>query len=415
MSETTAIRMAKRSHTTLLVVGAAVAWAVGAWFLTRTSVPSLHLSGLDERRLFSAHALHRSADYSRGVQLLWLAGTLSGLAALAVLVWRLPRSIRGMGLGRIASAIVAGVVLLVTLWFVGLPFGLAQLWWDHHYGLGPFDVLAWLNAQWALLGIEVASAMLTIVLLVGFAGRWPRGWWFVTAPTIVAIAAAFAFVEGWAAAAGTSSLSDPVLRADVVRIERAEHVEGTPVRVQDVSSWTSQANAFTTGYGPSTHVVLWDTLLDGRFSRGEIDVVIAHELGHVRSRHVLKAIGWSALVVLPTLWIVALVTRRRGGIADPANLPLAVFVLAVLALLTAPLQNAVSRRYEAEADWRALNATRDPVSDQKLFQTFGKTSLEEPDPPLLDYLWLENHPTLMQLIAMAQEWRKRHPGLRPAR
>ena len=75
------------------------------------------------------------------------------------------------------------------------------------------------------------------------------------------------------------------------------------MRVQNVSSWTDQANAFTVGFGPSTHVVLWDTLLDGRFSRGEVDVVIAHELGHVRSRHVLKAIGWTALIVLPTLWL----------------------------------------------------------------------------------------------------------------
>jgi STE24 endopeptidase len=415
MSEMTATRMAKRSHKTLLAVAAAGAWVVCAWLLTRTSVPSLHLSGLDEHRLFSEQAIDRSGSYARGTDLLWLGGTLASLAALAVLVWRLPRSIRGMGLGRIGSAIVAGVVLIVTLWFVGLPFSLAQLWWDHHYGLGPFSVVAWLDSQWALLGIEVAALMLAIVLLVGFAGRWPRGWWLAAAPTIVAIAAAFAFVEGWAAAAGTHRLSDPVLRADVTRLEQAEHVQGTPVRVQDVSSWTDQANAFTTGYGPSTHVVIWNTLLDGRFSRGEIDVVIAHELGHVRSRHVLKAIGWSALVVLPTLWIVALVTRRRGGISDPANVPLAIFVLAVLALLTAPVQNAVSRRYEAEADWRALNATRDPASMQKLFRNFEQTSLEEPDPSLLDYLWLENHPTLMQRIAMAQQWHVRHPGLRPVR
>jgi STE24 endopeptidase len=415
MSEMTATRMAKRSHKTLLAVGAAVVWGVCAWLLTRTSVPSLHLSGLDEHRLFSEHAIHRSGSYSRGSQLLWLGGTLTSLAALGILVWRLPRSIRGMGLGRIGSAIVAGVVLIVTLWFAGLPFALAQLWWDHHYGLGPFSVGAWLGSQWALLGAEVAAIMLAIVLLVGFAGRWPRGWWLASAPTIVAIAAAFAFVEGWAASAGTHPLRDPALRADVTRIERVEHVQGTPVRVQNVSSFTSQANAFTTGFGPSTHVVIWDTLLDGRFSRGEIDVVIAHELGHVRSRHVMKAIGWSALVVLPTLWIVALVTRRRGGIADPANLPLAIFVLAVLALLTAPVQNAVSRRYEAEADWRALNATRDPASMQKLFQGFEQTSLEEPNPPLFDYLWLENHPTLMQRIAMAQQWRLRHPRSKPAR
>jgi STE24 endopeptidase len=83
--------------------------------------------------------------------------------------------------------------------------------------------------------------------------------------------------------------------------------------------------------------------------------------------------------------------------------------------LTAPVQNAVSRRYEAEADWRALNATHDPASMQRLFEGFEQTSLEEPNPPLLDYLWLENHPTLMQRIAMAQQWRRRHPALRPAR
>ena len=180
------------------------------------------------------------------------------------------------------------------------------------------------------------------------------------------------------------------------------------MRVEDVSSWTDQANAFTVGFGPSTHVVLWDTILDERFSRSEQDVVIAHELGHVRSRHIIKGIGWSALLVLPTLWLLALLTRRRGGVGDPANLPYAILVLTVLALLTAPLENAVSRRYEAEADWRALNATRDPTADTQLFQQFGETSLEEPNPPLLDYLWLENHPTIAQRIAMAKAWRARN-------
>lgn len=375
-----------------------------AWLLARTSVPSLHLSGVDEHAFFSDAELRRSARYWRGVDVLWLAATLATLGTLAVLAWRLPPSIRAMGLGRIASAVVAGIVVFVTLWFVGLPFGLASLWWDHHFGLGPFDVVAWLDSQWALLAAETGAVMLGIVLLVGFAGRWPRGWWLAAAPTIVVIAALFAFAEGWISAAGSHPLADPQLRADVARLERAEGVRGTPVRVVDVSSWTNEVNAFTSGFGPSTHVVVWNTALDGRLPRGEIDVVIAHELGHVRSRHVLKAIGWSALVVLPTLWIVAVATRRRGGIADPANLPFAILVLAVLGLLTMPLQNAVSRRYEAEADWRALNATRDPAAAQRLFASFGRTSLEQPNPPLLDYLWLENHPTLMQRIAMARAW-----------
>ena len=380
-------------------------WCGLALVLWRTSVPSLHLSGLDQHRYFSAHALARSRSYSRGEDLLWLLGTVTTLSALGVLAWRLPRSIRQIGLGPIGSAIVAGMVLLVTLWFSSLPFSLADLWWQHHWGLGPFDVAAWFAAQWSTLAPEAVSAMATIVLLVGLAGRYRR-WWLVAWPVIVVLAVFFAFVSGWLSSAAAHPLTDPQLRSDVARIERVEHVEGTPVRVEDVSSWTNQANAFTAGFGPATRVVVWNTLLDGRFSRGEVDVVVAHELGHVRSRHILKALGWTTLLVLPTLWLVALVTRRRGGVRDPANLPLVILSLTVLALLTAPIQNVVSRRYEAEADWRALNATRDPASARKLFVSFEQTSLEQPNPPLWDYLWLENHPTLMQRIAMTERWRQ---------
>jgi len=371
-------------------------------------VPSLPLGGFDAHRYFTPASLRRAARYSRGEQVLWLAGTAATLVALYVLVVRLPRTVRGMGLGPIASAVVVGMVLLVTLWFVGLPFSLADLWWQHHWGLGPFDVLAWLNGQWALLAPEAVSAMLTIVLLVGLAGRFRR-WWLVATPILVALAALFAFGSAWLVAATTPPLRDATLRADVIRIERIEHVSGTPVSVQDVSAWTDQANAFTTGFGPSTHVIVWNTLLDGRFSRREEDVVLAHELGHVRSRHILKGLGWTALIVGPTLWLLALATRRRGGLGDPANLPFAILLLTVLGLATAPLQNAVSRRYEAEADWRALNATRNPTAARQLFRSFERTSLEQPSPPLWDYLWLENHPTLMQRIAMAERWHERNP------
>ena len=386
---------------------AAVAWCAGAWLLSRTSVPSLHLSGLDARRYFSAHELARARSFDRGEQGLYVLNLVAQLTALVVLVLVLPRSVRSMGLGRIASGIVAGMVLLVTLWFAGLPFSLVDLWWQHHWGLGPFDVFSWLTAQWSTLGPEAIFAMATITLLVGLAGRFRR-WWLIAAPIVVVFAAVFAFVSGWLGAAVSHPLDDPALKADVVRLERIEHVQGTPVRVEDVSSWTDQANAFTVGFGPSTHVVVWDTVLDERFSRAEQDVVIAHELGHVRSRHIIKSIGWTALIVLPTLWLLALATRRRGGVGDPANLPFVFLVLTVLALLTAPIENAVSRRYEAEADWRALNATRDPAADTSLFQEFGRSSLDEPNPPLLDYQWLENHPTIAQRIAMAQAWKARN-------
>jgi STE24 endopeptidase len=154
-------------------------------------------------------------------------------------------------------------------------------------------------------------------------------------------------------------------------------------------------------------VVLWNTLLDGRFTPEQIGVVIAHELGHTARRHVWKGIAWFGLFALPGAFLVAEVTRRHGGLRDPGLLPLAILTLAVFQLAALPLENVVSRRYEAEADWIALQTTRDPAAARGLFQRFSQTSLQQPSPPRWDYVLLENHPTIIQRIAMVEAWQQR--------
>jgi Zn-dependent protease with chaperone function len=378
-------------------------WVVAAVYLWRTTVPSLDLGGFDEHAFFSARELARAHDYEAGSRALWAASNIATIAALVVLVRVLPRSVRSIGLGRIGTAVIVGMVVLTTLFMVTLPFGIAALWWQHHWGLGPFDVFSWLVEQRFTLGSSAVFAMATIVVLVALAARFRRNWWIPGAAAFVALAALLTFTSGWLATVGTHPIRSEALQADVDHLKLTEGVN-PPVRVQKVSDWTSQANAFATGFGPSTRVVLWDTLLDGRFSDGEVNVVVAHELAHVKSNHVPKSLAWFVLFAFPALFVVAEVTRRRGGLRDPANLPLAVLTITVVSLLAAPLQNAVSRRYEAEADWRALLATNDPQSMTRLFEGFQETSLQDPNPPSWAYLWLETHPTLMQRIAMAKRF-----------
>ena len=52
--------------------------------------------------------------------------------------------------------------------------------------------------------------------------------------------------------------------------------------------------------------------------------------------------------------------------------------------------------------------THDPASAVGLFQRFGKLDLEQPNPPGWSYVWIENHPTLVQRIGMAQAWAARN-------
>ena len=100
-------------------------------------------------------------------------------------------------------------------------------------------------------------------------------------------------------------------------------------------------------------------------------------------------------------------TNRRGGLGDPAAVPLGLLVALLLYLGTLPVQNAVSRRYEAEADWIALRATDAPEDFVSLEQRFVRTSLAQPDPPDALTFWFGTHPPPLDRIAMARAYEAR--------
>jgi STE24 endopeptidase len=157
-------------------------------------------------------------------------------------------------------------------------------------------------------------------------------------------------------------------------------------------------------------VILWDTLFKSHLSDRAIEFVAAHELGHVARRHVLKGIGWGVLFTVPLTFLLAEATRRRGGLYRAEVVPFALLVALALSLLAAPLENVVSRRYESEADWMALQATHDPAAGREAFRSFTRIDLTQPNPPEWSYVLLDDHPTVQQRIAMTKAWEARSPN-----
>ena len=310
-----------RLATVLILCGA---WLAAAYLLWRTSVPaSIRVGGLDQHRYFTAIELARASKYERFTDILWVAQVAATIVALLVLTRRSPRLASSIGLGPVGTGVIVGMVMLVTLWFVRLPFGFLSQWWDARHGLAPHDYVSWIFAPWAQVLSEAVFGLVTIVIVMGLAGKLGNRWWIAGAPAFTAIVCAFAFLGGYLAPIGTHRIHQLKLRETVYTLERREHVGGTPVNVQDVGKVTKQANAFSSGFGPSRHVVLWNTLFRPPFTFGEVRFVLAHELGHTWHKHVLKAVGWFALFAFPIAWFVTAATRRRGGLGNPASLPLA--------------------------------------------------------------------------------------------
>lgn len=398
-----------RPATLALLAGAAV-WALAAYLLwTSIDLPSLDLPRVEAGRFFSDSFLSRSASYER---FLYVDGLLAIVALVAVLVLfarRGHRLMRESAAGRIGTGMLLGMLGFGLVWFAEIPFGLAALWWERRHGVSHQGYVAWLIDSFLGLGSEFLFVSAALAIAMGLAGWLRRWWWVAAAPIFVGLALLFAFVSPYLIPS-TAPLHDQRLKTAANALERNEGVGDTRVRIQDVHRFTSAPNAEATGFGPTRTVVLWGTLLDGRFSDAEVRVVLAHEIGHLAHDDTVRGVAWFALFLIPATALIAFFTRRRGGLARPEAVPVALLVLVVLQLLATPLFNVVSRRTEAAADWAALNATREPATDRAVLCRLATTSLSDPDPPGWAAVLFGTHPTTMQRIAMAYAWEEGHEG-----
>jgi STE24 endopeptidase len=387
---------------------AVAAWAVLVALLWRTKVPDgLRLPQLDENAVFGRKLVRDAGRYERLLDLFWLGATVTELVVLVLLVRRGGRLARRLPLGRVNAGIVVGVVVLTILWAAALPWIVATVWWQRRHGVLFESYAATLLGAWRGLLASTFVAFVALAVILGFAKAFRGRWWVAAVPILVALAAALQLLLPYLLTVGTHPLRDRQLAAQIRRLEQREGAGHPSIRVQRVRERTRAANAYSVGIGPTEHVVFWDTLLQ-EFSPREVRFVAAHELAHLARNHILKGVAWVGLFTLPILGVVAFVTERRGGLRDPANVPLGLLVLVVVNLAAVPLRNEISRRYESEADWIALDGTRDPGAARGLFRGFSAESLQDPTPPGWVHAFLDDHPTVLQRIELARAWAQRN-------
>jgi STE24 endopeptidase len=399
----------RRTLGALGVLLALAAWLLAARALWRSSVPSeLRLPRIDPARYFTAAFLRSSASYERFLDVDELLSRITLVAVLVVYARRGHRLMRESAAGPIGTGMLLGMLGFAIVWLAEVPFLLAFIWWERHHHVSHQGYVAGLIESFIGLGSRFLFICFALLVSMALARVMRSWWWTVAAPLFVALSLLFTFLSVYLIP-DTHPLHNSAELADARVLARAEGVPGTGVLVQRVARYTTAPNAESVGFGPTRRVILWDTLLDGRFSRAEIGVVTAHELGHIAHKHPLKRVGWLALFLLPTAAILARLSRSRGGMARPEAVPVALLVFVVLQLLALPLQNLVSRHEEAEADWSALRSTRDPAAARALFTKLALSSHADPDPPSWSYVLNADHPSIVQRIAMVEAWRETRP------
>ena len=362
---------------------------------------------VDPGSYFTPAQLERARDYRHGQLVLFAAGTAIEAALLVWLVRRPPARLRGPFRRPVLVGAGAGAALSVGLAAVQLPVGAISHHRSVEVGLSTQDWGPWLGDAAKSTAIGAAFAGIGAAAALGLMRRFPRSWW----------------VPGSALAVGFATVSiylgpvvlDPIFnrftalpegrtRGDVLALAHEAGVDVGQVYEVDASRRTTASNAYVTGLGRTKRVVLYDNLLKD-FTRDEVRLVVAHELGHVHYRDVPRGLLYVALVAPAALYAAALLTRRlapsepRPG---PAALPALALSIAVVSIGVTVVANQLSRRIEARADSYSLRLTDAPEPFIGFERGIAVRNVADPDPPDWLVALLATHPPTVDRIGIAK-------------
>jgi STE24 endopeptidase len=256
-----------------------------------------------------------------------------------------------------------------------------------------------------ILGSLVTLGLFTIIWQVGSL------WWLVAAVAYFLLS----IVLGQLAPVLILPLFYKIERLDDAALKSSltELTEGTGLSLEGVYRMTTsnesvKANAMLAGLGRTRRVILADTLLAG-FSVDELRVIFAHEIGHHVHRHVSQLVGLGVAIslfgfLLSDRALGWWVTRQMGGLdyhqLPVAALPFLTLSMTIFAMVVEPLQNAVSRHFERQADRYALRRTGLSNAFRTAFLRLAKLNKADPQPPAWEVVLFHSHPPIAERLML---------------
>jgi STE24 endopeptidase len=259
--------------------------------------------------------------------------------------------------------------------------------------------------NWLLMALALA---VIAVVLIGLAKRWRTWWWLpaAIAAALLVLGVSFAYpVLVEPRFNSFTSMPAGAQRDDFMKLAADDGVPVKDVLVADASKRTTALNAYVSGFGSTRRLVVYDTLLKDA-PPAQVRLVVAHELGHAAEDDVLH--GTLIGVLGAALGVVLLRLLLGARMSDPRRTALLLAMIALGTTLSAPVQNLVSRRIEARADYHSLRLTNDPQDFVAMQHDLAVTNISGLNPRRWRYWMFASHPTAPERIAMGRAWAAGH-------
>ncbi len=354
---------------------------------------------------FSASEIDRARDYQRPQLALYGGALVVQIGVLALLVLRPPRRLQGEFRRPLLAAAGAGAALSVTLAIAVLPLKVVGRERARDAGLITQSWSGYARdaaVSWGIGGVIAGAGAAAGLALIR---RYPRRWWVPGSAVVVA----FGVMTIYAGPVVLDPLFNTFkalpageVRSDVLDLARKAGVDVGEVYEIDASRRTTAANAYVTGLGHTKRVVLYDTLIEN-FTRDELRLVVAHELGHVHYDDVPWGLLYLAIVAPFGMLAVARLTGRlapEGAAGSPAMLPALALSITIMSTTITTISNQYSRAIEARADSFALQSTGEPEPFISFERRIALRNLSDPDPPGWTTFLTATHPPTVERIGL---------------
>jgi STE24 endopeptidase len=338
---------------------------------------------------------HRAKRRAGLVQLAW------GSALLGAMLWMRPSL--SLSVYVLLLAVVHEVVALPLVFYTSFVL-------ERRYELSTEPFGTWIKDHLKAFAIATSFGLAAahgVYALI----RWMPVWWWLAAAVagtgITILLARLAPVVLLPLFYRFVPLERPALNERLVALSGRAGVPVLGVYEWALGAKTRRANAALVGAGATRRILLSDTLL-ADYSEDEIEVILAHELGHHVHHDIPKGLAMEFAVLLAAFYGAAGALRTfgaplgLGGPGDVAGLPVVLLALGAVSLAATPLLYALSRTNERRADRFALSLTRRPDAFITAMRRLGSQNLSEENPSRATVWMFHTHPPMEERIVAAR-------------
>ncbi len=304
--------------------------------------------------------------------------------------------------------------LSFLLFILQFPLNYYKYTLSKSYGISTQLFSSWLKDNVIDFWIDFGLSVIVVTVLYWLIKKSPKRWWLYAWMLTVPFSIFLMFIQPVVFDPiynDFSPLKDKALEMKII-LSLAEQADIPSEHVYEVnmSEKTNALNAYVTGIGGNSRIVLWDTTLN-QLTDEEILFIMAHEMGHYVMKDIYIGIAEYLFMTLIGLWLIAKIMpwmiRRYGSVlkitqmSNIHSLPLFLLISSFLLFFSSPLSNAVSRYQEIRADAYAMELVENPEAAVSTFQQLTKAGLGEVNPSLLVKWFRYSHPPMVERIIKA--------------